>query len=280
MFKYILKTLKYYKIQTLSLLIALIAIQSGVCTGILSLYQTQVNVSEDIENYSRDVYDILVRPENSEDLTTVIGKNKLIEPNYLSKSKGGISIEDWKMIQSIQGVEVAAPVASLGFFNNSLDSIQLLLPSAFAMRATISYKTTDGYHKYNITPTDQNTTAIYISNVDELNDPYVRGSGGTREENEYYIEWLLPRIYNFLVAVDIESEEKLTGLDFSDVEHIFSEPLEELSRYGDYDAYDIPVLVNDEAKIPIEVDIKFEDLGKMPEDVKELLIKWKNKQKN
>ncbi|MGF7060268.1 FtsX-like permease family protein [Brassicibacter mesophilus] len=286
MFKYILKTLKYYKIQTISLLIALIAIQSGICTGILSLYQTQVNVSEDIENYSRDIYDILVRPENSESLTKQIEKNRLIEPNYLSKGEGGISIEDWKEIQSIQGIEVAAPAASMGFFNNSKNSVQLELPLDFAIRADISYKTTDGCHKYDIIPEGGNSdsTAICINNVDKLDRPYVslkssdtslRGS-----ENGIFLQWLLPPIYNFLVAVDMESERRLTGLDIGDVEYIFSEPLEERSKIGDYDAYDIPVLVNDEVKIPIEVNIKIEELGKIRDEVEELLIKDKKIPRN
>ncbi len=279
MFKYILKTLKYYKIQTISLIIALIAIQSGICTSILSLYQTRVNVSEDIENYSRDIYDILVRPENSESLIKEIEKSKLIEPNYLSKGEGGISIEDWKKIQSVQGVEVAAPVASMGFLNNSKNSVQLELPLDFAIRADISYKTTDGYHKYEIIPEDKNSdsTVVCINNIDKLDRPYgsIRSTDISIKisEDRILLQWLLPPIYNFLVAVDMESERRLTGLDFGGAEYIFSKPLEKQSSIGHYDAYDIPVLVNDEVKIPIEANIKAEELGKIPGEVEDLLIK-------
>src|SRR5690625_1362651 len=67
-------------------------------------------------------YDIVVRPEGSRSVTE--DKN-LLEPNYLSGMSGGISIEQYETIKEIAGVEVAAPIAMIGYdgYDVTFDSI-------------------------------------------------------------------------------------------------------------------------------------------------------------
>jgi putative ABC transport system permease protein len=66
-----------------------------------------------IERNFRSAYDILVRPAGS---TTSLEQNEgLVRPNYLSGLPGGISLAQWQAILKLPGVEVAAPVANLGY---------------------------------------------------------------------------------------------------------------------------------------------------------------------
>src|SRR6476620_8520918 len=61
----------------------------------------------------RPAYDILVRPRGS---TTVIERTQgLVPPNYSSGIFGGISLGEWRQVLNTRGVEVAAPVANIGY---------------------------------------------------------------------------------------------------------------------------------------------------------------------
>jgi putative ABC transport system permease protein len=58
-------------------------------------------------------YDILVRPPGS--YTPIERQQGLVRDNYLSGIFGGITLRQWQTILSIPGVEVAAPVANIGY---------------------------------------------------------------------------------------------------------------------------------------------------------------------
>lgn len=61
----------------------------------------------------RPSYDILVRPANSR---TETEKNQaLVRANFLSGQFGGITLRQWREIQRLDGVEVAAPIAMVGY---------------------------------------------------------------------------------------------------------------------------------------------------------------------
>jgi putative ABC transport system permease protein len=66
-----------------------------------------------VERHFRSAYDILVRPAGS---TSGLEQTRgLVRPNYLSGLAGGITLEQWQAILRQPGVDVAAPVANLGF---------------------------------------------------------------------------------------------------------------------------------------------------------------------
>ena len=74
---------------------------------------TEARVRGSVESNYRNAYDILVRPRGS---TTWLERSQgLVRNNYLSGLFGGISQKQWREIQAIPGVEVAAPVANVGF---------------------------------------------------------------------------------------------------------------------------------------------------------------------
>ncbi|WP_158607556.1 ABC transporter permease [Flexivirga caeni] len=61
----------------------------------------------------RSAYDILVRPQGVQ--LPMEKKGGLVQAGFLSGIHGGISLAQWHQIEKIQGVEVAAPVAVIGY---------------------------------------------------------------------------------------------------------------------------------------------------------------------
>ncbi len=61
----------------------------------------------------RPAYDILVRPRDS--FTSLEEDKGLVQANYLSGIFGGITFAQYKEIRGIPGVEVAAPIANIGY---------------------------------------------------------------------------------------------------------------------------------------------------------------------
>ncbi|MCI0635159.1 MAG: ABC transporter permease [Actinobacteria bacterium] len=79
---------------------------AAVNTGELRLTGT-------IQRNFRGAYDILVRPESS--YTDLDRRQGLVPANFASGIFGGITRRQWQEIMDIPGVEVAAPVANLGY---------------------------------------------------------------------------------------------------------------------------------------------------------------------
>ena len=63
-------------------------------------------------NY-RPAYDILVRPRGAR--TALEDKTGTVQPDFLSGIYGGISMAQYRQIQQVPGVQVAAPIAMVGY---------------------------------------------------------------------------------------------------------------------------------------------------------------------
>jgi putative ABC transport system permease protein len=61
----------------------------------------------------RPAYDILVRPKGAR--SAVESKTGTVAPDFLSGIYGGITMAQWHQIEQIPGVEVAAPIAMVGY---------------------------------------------------------------------------------------------------------------------------------------------------------------------
>ncbi len=69
----------------------------------------------DLSKYWRTAYDILVQPSQNSPIPKQEGE-RLLEPNFLSGQDGGITLEQYESIQTIPGVDIAAPIAMIGYF--------------------------------------------------------------------------------------------------------------------------------------------------------------------
>jgi putative ABC transport system permease protein len=67
----------------------------------------------DVEESFRNAYDILVRPAGS--TTELEADRDLVRNNFLSGLGGGISLAQYETIKDVAGVDVAAPIAVLGY---------------------------------------------------------------------------------------------------------------------------------------------------------------------
>ncbi|MGC1781373.1 MAG: hypothetical protein WA708_02535, partial [Acidobacteriaceae bacterium] len=61
----------------------------------------------------KSAYDILVRPKGAR--TAVESKTGTVAPDFLSGIYGGISMAQWHQIERIPGVQIAAPIAMVGY---------------------------------------------------------------------------------------------------------------------------------------------------------------------
>jgi putative ABC transport system permease protein len=72
-------------------------------------------------------YDILVRPEGAR--TAVESETGTVQPDFLSGIYGGITMAQWHQIERIQGVQVAAPIAMVGYAEFSAGMFVPIPPS-------------------------------------------------------------------------------------------------------------------------------------------------------
>jgi cell division protein FtsX len=86
-----------------------------------------VQVEDDLQAYWRTTYDILVRPSGSRSLLEE--KYGLVEANHLSGIPGGITFEQYEAIKAIPGVEVAAPIAMIGYIPQLARTDDMQLPA-------------------------------------------------------------------------------------------------------------------------------------------------------
>jgi putative ABC transport system permease protein len=73
----------------------------------------QVRTTGTVSANFRPAYDILVRPKGAR--TAVESKTGTVQPDFLSGIYGGITMAQWHKIQKIPGVQVAAPIAMVGY---------------------------------------------------------------------------------------------------------------------------------------------------------------------
>ena len=75
-------------------------------------------------------YDILVRPKGAR--TVVESKTGTVAPDFLSGIYGGITTAQWHQIEQIPGVQVAAPIAMVGYAQLQADVFKPVPAAALA----------------------------------------------------------------------------------------------------------------------------------------------------
>lgn len=99
--------------RTVALLLGILVATASftVLTG--TSRTTQLRTVGTVAHNYRSAYDILVRPKGS---TSALERSRgLVRPNYLSGIFGGISLKQYATISKLAGVQVAAPIAMIGY---------------------------------------------------------------------------------------------------------------------------------------------------------------------
>jgi putative ABC transport system permease protein len=99
--------------RTLALLLGILVATTSftVLTGTSDSQRLEVRGT--VAKAFRGDYDILVRPRGSRGAFE--RRTGQVQPNFLSGIFGGISLAQWRTIRTLPGVEVAAPIANIGY---------------------------------------------------------------------------------------------------------------------------------------------------------------------
>ncbi|HEX2195899.1 MAG TPA: ABC transporter permease [Actinomycetota bacterium] len=81
--------------------------------------ETLARVNREVEVDWRPAYDLLVLPPDA-DVSLDIGGKRVTEANFMGALDGGISLDQWRAVKALRGVDVAAPVATVGYFRRDL----------------------------------------------------------------------------------------------------------------------------------------------------------------
>lgn len=144
-------------------------------------------------------YDIVVRPQGTRSLTE---DKKLLEPNYLSGMSGGISLAQYEVIKDIPGVEIAAPIAMIGYADYKVNFGYAKLLEDGIYRRVMETSVDNGLGK----KTDS-WNSYFVSDVwSNLNRGSEYGVGSPYPD-------LTVNSLSLLAGIDPEQEAKLVGLN-------------------------------------------------------------------
>ncbi|SIQ11321.1 FtsX-like permease family protein [Micromonospora avicenniae] len=104
--------------RSVALLVGVLVATTGfvVLTGATTT--SRLDVIGTVERDTKAAYDILVRPKGTR--TPLEAERGLVRPNYLSGHFGGITTEQYEQVKAVAGIDVAAPIAMLGYSTTPL----------------------------------------------------------------------------------------------------------------------------------------------------------------
>lgn len=124
--------------RSLLLLFGFLVLNTGILLLAGASQTTAILVDQDLTRFWRTTYDILVRPPDSR--LPVEEEYGLVEANHLSGIAGGITAAQYEAIKAIPGVEVAAPIAMLGYVMEQapLDNFSRPPDGAYVLEVALS----------------------------------------------------------------------------------------------------------------------------------------------
>ncbi|MFJ4889957.1 FtsX-like permease family protein [Streptomyces sp. NPDC088788] len=115
-----------------------------------TVHTSQASTIGTVAKNARSAYDVLVRPPDAQ--TDVERSSGLVAPNFLSGTFGGITMDQYRRIRGLAGVDVAAPVANIGYLmvsnTVSVDVSRFLDGKASRQILRIAPKLTAGLETY------------------------------------------------------------------------------------------------------------------------------------
>lgn len=266
--KLYIDNLRRRKLASSLFILALIFILITMPLAAISLQSAHQQVKSDITYYSRGSYDLLVRaPGKMHEFEEELG---IVPENYIGFGQGGISIEQWETIKNRPDIDIAAPVASIGYFTGVTSNIGIELPTQ-STRYLTQYFTTDGVQQY---PLGYQYACLLLESPQTVegsrykyealfNDPSLLNSC-----RDNVAMFPLPTSYNLLVGVDPEQEEALTGVSFAPIKTSSNSRGWGSLVQSDFlpNARTIPILEIEENGVAIEASITIDLLNISPED--------------
>ncbi|SDL89548.1 FtsX-like permease family protein [Sediminibacillus halophilus] len=258
MIKLALKRIVNRKLVSISIMLAFICLYVCLPLGREYAKESQLTVENTIADEAMGAYDILVRPAKAR--TDVEQALNMVEENYIGDSKGGISIGEWEEIKADPSIDVAAPVSSIGYFTGAQYSIELPnLPEP--TRLSFQFYTTDGLNNY---PLDDRKTITYFEETNPGLIQYIKHYKDDQQQVSNALMFMMPPSYYMLAGIDPDSEQALTGIDFSQLTQQEKEEedtfLLENMQESNPDMRVLPVLQRDKLQVPLYLSLQTETL--------------------
>jgi putative ABC transport system permease protein len=189
--------------RTLALLAGVLVATTGFTVLSAGAAISQLRINDAVATNYRPAYDILVRPKGSR--TSLEEDRGLVRPNYLSGLFGGITNAQLERVRSAAHVEIAAPIAMLGYsrvyLEQTVDLTDQLDPTARSQlfRLTPSWIADRGLTVLNDAPQYVYVTRDQVSRQ-ELGGPV---SGYRRYENGTPVS---PRMSKCYAALEVRPD--------------------------------------------------------------------------
>lgn len=183
------------------LLVGALIVSTGLSYLVGVTQSNSGTVVDELQQRWKSSYHIVVRPADSRSVTEELN---LLEPNYQSGLSGGITMEQLETVKGIDDVEVAAPIAMIGFVDNEIWMEKVALQEPGIYRVDWMEDLNDG------AGVRKNKSSYYYTvgwKVEGLDSEY-----GTLN---YYEDEKVPLgiLSNVMLAgVDPEAEDALVGL--------------------------------------------------------------------
>ncbi len=151
-------------------------------------------------------YDIVVRPKGSQMSTE---SSKLLEPNYLNGINGGISFKQYQQIKKMNEVDIAAPVAVMGYVMSNVSFEKAIkIPSTPGIyRLTETTYIQNGFKKE-----QQSKTVLHLAQGTKVQVP--ENASFISEQIDGF-STAVARNPVLIVGIDPKEEARLVGLDKS-----------------------------------------------------------------
>jgi putative ABC transport system permease protein len=140
--------LRFRTTRAIALLIGLLLATTAFTVLTAASRTAQLRTVGTVTAHFAPAYDILVRPQRSR--TKLETQTGTVQPNFLSGIYGGITMAQYHQIASIPGVQVAAPIAMVGYtllltqLSSPLPAADLSRPGRHLYRVTTTWISQDG----------------------------------------------------------------------------------------------------------------------------------------
>ncbi|QZY88294.1 ABC transporter permease [Exiguobacterium acetylicum] len=235
MLKFIWNSWWRNKERFILLLVGVLIVSTGLSYLIGTTQANNGTVVDELQKRWGSSYDIVVRPEGSRSVTEDL---KLLEPNYMSGLDGGITRKQYETIKKMTDVEVAAPIAMIGY-NQTLSSI--------------GTHTIDQEGIYKLTIKDMQDTGL--QNESSSGVTYLAAgwepTGDAKKSGVSPLPLGKQPLFEYgsqvmIAGVDPEAEAALVGLDKATTKGTYSNYFskdDQVTSFGE-DGVQIPILLN------------------------------------
>jgi putative ABC transport system permease protein len=174
--------LRFRPARTLALMVGMLVAATAFTVLTAASRTAQLRTTGEVSAHFAPAYDILVRPRGAR--TAQESKTGTVQPDFLSGIYGGITMAQYSQIQQIPGVQVAAPIAMVGYAQLEAAIFEPVPAAALAgsgrqlYRISTTWVSANGTSRVAQPPGYLYVTPLRLSQPANGNGPVTDGTGG------------------------------------------------------------------------------------------------------